>query len=384
MPIMKHYLSITEDDLQGLVKANESEIAVQDFKRDLPLLAIDNDKREFLADVTSFANTAGGHIYYGIDEDKGQAVGVPGVQPPDVDALKLQMESIIRTGTEPPTRVNIAVVPLANKNVVFAIHVPKSLFGLHRIVQSNRIYGRNSAGKFMMTMLQIKEHLVSADALAARVQSFAQERIMRVLTDETPVPLSPGMKLVIHVIPHDAFSPEPSMDFLWFRTEAHVMDNDAGQLLTNWSARDWLYNLHGFLYHVPRTAYKQFFRNGIVEAVDAPRWSKIHFAWERDVVTFLKSWMNLAPKLKVIPPFTIILSMVNVKAFVMHRPEDTHWIDDEDLGHISENTIVTPDILVHDFEADPWTYMKPAFDVVWNACGYPESLSEQWGVKQTQ
>jgi len=92
MPIMKHYLSITEDDLHGLVKRQESEIVVQDFKRDAPALASPSDKHEFLADVTSFANTAGGHIYYGIDEDKGQAVSVAGVQPPDVDALKTDGE----------------------------------------------------------------------------------------------------------------------------------------------------------------------------------------------------------------------------------------------------------------------------------------------------
>jgi len=232
-----------------------------------------------------------------------------------------------------------------------------------------------------MTMLQIKEHLVSADALTARVRDFAQERIMRVLTDETPISLAPGMKLIVHVIPHDAFSPQPSMQFSWFGPEANIMNDEARQLLSDYSARTWTYNLDGFLYCAPNTLYKQFFRNGIVEAVDVPRLTKIHFAWERDVVTFLKSWMKLAENLGVIPPFTVVLSMVNVKGFVMLRPEGTHPMDEEDLGHVSENTLLTPDIMVHDLQADPWVYMKPAFDVVWNACGYRESLSEKWGVK---
>jgi hypothetical protein len=36
-----------------------------DYKEQLPISS-DDDKREFLGDVTSFANTAGGDLIYGV------------------------------------------------------------------------------------------------------------------------------------------------------------------------------------------------------------------------------------------------------------------------------------------------------------------------------
>ncbi len=45
----------------------------------------DKDKREFLADVSSFANTAGGVLYLGIREDSGVPVELTGLPVGQVD-----------------------------------------------------------------------------------------------------------------------------------------------------------------------------------------------------------------------------------------------------------------------------------------------------------
>ena len=50
---------ITADDLQALIDAQAPEKRTLDYKATLPGNA-DADKKEFLADVSSFANAAGG------------------------------------------------------------------------------------------------------------------------------------------------------------------------------------------------------------------------------------------------------------------------------------------------------------------------------------
>ena len=49
---------------------------------------------------------------------------------------------------------------------------------------------------------------------------------------------------------------------------------------------------------------------------------------------------------------------------------------------VEKDFLLAPEVMVHDFHSAPSVYMKPAFDVVWNACGYPESMLEKWGVRR--
>ena len=65
MPLLgKPLASIAESDLEELIEHGIPEGKTVEHKRVLPGNA-DACKREFLADVSSFANAAGGHIIYG-------------------------------------------------------------------------------------------------------------------------------------------------------------------------------------------------------------------------------------------------------------------------------------------------------------------------------
>lgn len=50
-----------------------------DYKRELPGNS-DGDKKEFLADVSSFANTSGGDLILGVDENAGVPIQITGFQ----------------------------------------------------------------------------------------------------------------------------------------------------------------------------------------------------------------------------------------------------------------------------------------------------------------
>jgi hypothetical protein len=57
--------AIAESDIQSLVDNKVAEAKIIEYKSVLPG-ASDGDKREFLSDVSSFANTIGGHLIYGV------------------------------------------------------------------------------------------------------------------------------------------------------------------------------------------------------------------------------------------------------------------------------------------------------------------------------
>jgi predicted HTH transcriptional regulator len=61
---------LSERDLLDQIQAGVPEGVLLDYKSDIYGRA-DADVREFLKDVSSFANTAGGHLIIGIDESGG-------------------------------------------------------------------------------------------------------------------------------------------------------------------------------------------------------------------------------------------------------------------------------------------------------------------------
>lgn len=89
----------TEADLQQLWDKEVAEGVLVDYKRDL-YGGSDLEKKEFLKDVSSFANTAGGHLIIGTSEAGGIPNGIPGVQA-DLDAEKRRYESLLRDRMEP-------------------------------------------------------------------------------------------------------------------------------------------------------------------------------------------------------------------------------------------------------------------------------------------
>lgn len=70
--IEKNIDRITEEDLQALIDNAVSERKTIEYKRSLSINR-DSERKEFLADVSSFANASGGDLIYGITE----AGGIP-------------------------------------------------------------------------------------------------------------------------------------------------------------------------------------------------------------------------------------------------------------------------------------------------------------------
>jgi predicted HTH transcriptional regulator len=78
MALDKPLEEVNADDLRGLVHAAVPELRTMEYKSAVPGRG-DEDKREFLADVSSLANSAGGHLIFGMGADEGLPIDVTGV-----------------------------------------------------------------------------------------------------------------------------------------------------------------------------------------------------------------------------------------------------------------------------------------------------------------
>src|SRR6478672_4023418 len=89
---------LTPPDVEGLVGVVAEGTGV-DFK--WAIGTNDEAKREFAADISSFANTEGGFLFAGIDEEEGVASEITGVEFDDLDGEILRLDNLARDTIAP-------------------------------------------------------------------------------------------------------------------------------------------------------------------------------------------------------------------------------------------------------------------------------------------
>ncbi|MBN2118753.1 MAG: ATP-binding protein [Anaerolineales bacterium] len=193
----------TENELIDLRDSQILESKIIDYKLGLSINT-DEEKKEFLADITSFANTLGGHLIMGMKEDKGLPVELLGVQIDDTDKTKLRLEEIIRGGISPRIAgVVIHVVQLKNCNWAIVIYVPKSWSAPHMVSfkKISRFYARNSAGKYQLDVQEIRQAFLLSESIENKIRDFRLDRVAKINVGDTPTVLNNNPKIVLHSIP---------------------------------------------------------------------------------------------------------------------------------------------------------------------------------------
>ncbi len=372
----KPLASISEADLEYLLENKVREGKDIEYKRSLPGNA-DSDKKEFLADVTSFANTNGGHLIYGIEETGGVPTAILGLTVPDLDAAIQRLESLIRDGLQPRlTGVQIKAILLAGGTHAIVFHLPRSWALPHRVVLGghDKFYGRSMTGKYPLDVPELRALFSLSDTLAERVRSFRANRLSAISSDEMPIEMVQGPKTVLHLVPLNAFTPGVSY-------ETSGLQN--GQIAPIYSSgsRDRL-NFDGLLSFTELSSgsaqsYVQVFRNGCIEAVDA-RMIREHEGkrlipanyWEKHLIGAAKSYLRFHEQLGVQPPIVLMLSVLGVRGYSMYLPWGTRE------GHpIDRANLVMPEIILETFDSDMSQTMRPLFDALWNASGHSQSTS---------
>src|ERR1700676_2355827 len=121
----KPLAQIDERDLLRLVADKTGLSKNHDYKRDV-VRSGDTDNNEFLYDASSFANTQGGHLIFGMAEAKGEPSELVGLAGIDADKEILRLEQMLRDGIRPPLSVESRAVPLSGNRVAIVVRIPKS------------------------------------------------------------------------------------------------------------------------------------------------------------------------------------------------------------------------------------------------------------------
>jgi Schlafen, AlbA_2 len=200
--------AVCERDLLDLIDTGVPEGILYDYKLQT-YGAADADVKEFLKDVSSFANTAGGHLIIGMNEVSGLPTGLAPLSVADPDRELQRLENLARDGLEPRiVGLRIKAVPLATGGFVIVIRIPKSWNPPHRVSarNTNRIYARNSAGAYELSVEELRVLFTSASSAIDRMRAFRAERLARIDSGEAITPLRADRgRLVAHFVPLAAF-----------------------------------------------------------------------------------------------------------------------------------------------------------------------------------
>jgi len=371
---------VTEADLQQLVEEEHSERKVIEYKREVHLDTPDQ-KREFLADVSSFANAVGGNLLFGIGEQGGIPNEVCGFEAGNVDDLKQTMENLFRSSIQ-PRLIGVEVVPvqLGNKKHVIIVGVPRSWRPPHRVTfrGHDKFYSRNSSGKYPLDVSELRFAFELSASFGEQARSFHMDRMGRIMAGDAPVPLPRCAKAVLHVIPFGAFASSAGVDVRAGEAHEDLLRPMSGGMNRSRFTFDGLLVWDAPARDLPTEAYTLLFRSGCIEAVDASLYQgdgEHPFipgaSFERSIVEATTRFLKVQTELGNQPPYLLVLGMAHARGYKMAFSGRTrsNW-----GGKIDRDVLSALEAVVADPADDVARLLHPAFNAIWNACGHPCSM----------
>lgn len=376
--------SIVQADLAALVANAEAESRVIEYKRTLPGTS-DSEKKEFLADVSSFANATGGDIVYGMEEVRGEPTQLVGLQLGNVDAEKLRLEDLIRTGIAPRIAgISIEVVPLGGAKIAAVIRIPHSFARPHMVTfkNSGRFYSRNSAGKYQLDVAELRSAFLVSATFAERARQFRIDRLARLVAQETPMKLQRPPTAVLHLIPATAFDAAATLDLSPLLGQGDRLR----PMVSSDSYQRARYNFDGlFANDLPQGAassYVQLFRNGIIEATlsdlnddDELEKKILPTTWQEErLIEALPIYLRAQADIGVQTPIFLMFTLFGVSGYVLGVKDGLRRRSFAQTP-IDRDQLSVPEIMLEDLTRDSAEVLRPVFDAVWNAAAWPRCFN---------
>lgn len=393
--ISKPIDQIRKSDIEALVENATRESATLEYKQAAPGTN-ESDRREFLADVSSFANFRGGDLIYGIKErqdetgkNTGEAGQILPLQGMTADQMKLRIEQLIQDGITPRMRCQLSEITGFGddeRGFIIIIRIPKSLSAPHMVSfqQSSKFYSRNSSGKFILDVQQIRDAFLATESQAERIRNFRLDRIGRILADDTPVQLSSPQRFVLHVIPIGSFLNRERLDL---SASYHTIRNSFIPM-SGLTGSD-RFNLDGLLHLHQRASgpghgYCQLYFDGTVEVVISDNFvirgqqQEIQLAdggidansMESKIIESIRGFRAGFDVLQVQGPYAVTVSILGCKGYWQEG------YSDYPVEHTLESDLINlREVVLDDLNNNLEAKLRPLFDQFWNAFGYHGSHS---------
>jgi hypothetical protein len=213
------------------------------------------------------------------------------------------------------------------------------------------------------------------DVSAFARQNYRDERIRRIVAGEAPIKPDDKPRTILHIIPAKAFDPRARINLASLQLETDRLRPIQGY---TWGPR---YEADGLL-TVARNegvdySYLKLFQNGLAEAASASllrRWDGRPLipstSFESELFEVLLHVRSIQKELGVEMPLFILLSLIGVKGYEMGYDRERYAVD----GHpIEQDNLLVPETVMNNYEDDVDKVMRPVFDTVWRACGWPGS-----------
>jgi len=371
-----------------LVDESIPESKTIEYKQAL-VYATDDQKREFLSDLTAFANTDGGDLVLGIAENQGVAGELVGLNNFVQDDALGKIENLLRDFVQPRIcGVGMRPIILGSGKHAFIIRVPRSLSAPHMVRHQGitRFCGRNANGKYDLDVHELRSAFVANATYAEHLKSFRLDRINKLLSGSAAVKMKMEHLLVLHLLPVSGARGDIRLDSRQMEKEYKRM------MLRPINSSGWgpILNFEGLLVRTdclrPQCqSYVQLTRSGFLEAVNCsifdfrssasggePLGILPSIAWERSILDVFPNYLKALTNLGISFPFVLSISLLNVKDFWM-------WVgserDSPNAHRVDREHLLTDEILIESDSEAADAILRPLFDQVWNACGWHGSIN---------
>ena len=201
--LQKPIEEIVWQDIERLVDQGRLEERTLEFKRDLPGGNRESCK-EFLSDISSFANSDGGDIIFGVREHNGAAVEITPIKADNLDSERLRLENLARDALDPRIPgLKLRTVESDDGESVLIVRIPASFIAPHRVKyrDSSRFFGRNSGGKFPMDTQELRDAFTSSEGMPAKLRALHSRAVEASQGKEMPRPTVSYPTMVVTVAP---------------------------------------------------------------------------------------------------------------------------------------------------------------------------------------
>lgn len=366
--------NLTTADLAAVIEAQVPESERVEYKLELPGKT-DGNIHEFLADVSSLANTAGGVLVFGVDTERdehGSDTGIPcalaGITVPNRGALQLRLLEILNHGLQPRMVPEAAFqfIEVGDGKSVLVVGVTKSFAAPHMIwaQRSGKMYRRTSAGKLQADVEDARRLFLEAEEWTRESRAFCKRRVADAQAGTLGFAIGTNLRTFLHVLPLGRV--DRGVDL--FGAQERLLKT-AGEVLD--APNNARYDFDGLFAATrwePFHSYVLWLRTGGLECGTSDFrendvfWVHKFTDWLLEQVPHVLSTLTVA--LAVEPPFSVHITLLDMRAKTPYRsvaPVNPFRLDRYSL----------PPVIITDPGADFAELCRPTIDVLWQSAGYP-------------